>query len=58
MKDGLVLAAGTNGTLEGDANGFIDVASTRTFVNATGVVVFTNRSSVPTIWTRRAGSVG
>ena len=57
MKDRLVLAAGTNGTLEGNSNGSIDVASARTFVNATGVVVFNSGSSIPTGWASVAGRI-
>ena len=57
MSVGLVLAAWTYGTIEESSNGCIyDVAAAWAIVNTTGVVIFTNRSSIPTIWTSRAGS--
>jgi hypothetical protein len=57
MSAGLVLAAWAYGTIsEGGSGCIFDVATACAIVNTTGVVVFTNRSSKPTIWTRRAGS--
>ena len=56
MSAGLVLAAWAYGTIsEGGSGCIFDVATAWTFVNTTGVIGFTNRSTIPTIWTRRAG---
>ena len=57
MSAGLVLATWAYGTIEESSNGCtFDVAAAWAIVNTTGVVVFTSRSSIPTIGTSRAGS--
>ena len=56
MSAGLVLATWADGTIEESSNGCtFDVAAAWAIVSTTGVVVFTSRSSIPTIWTSRAG---
>jgi hypothetical protein len=57
MSVGLVLAAWAYGTIEEGSNGCIfDVATAWTIAHTTGVIVFNNRSRIPTIWTSRTGS--
>ena len=57
MGVGLVLATWADGTIEKSSNGCtFDVAAAWAVVNTTGVVIDHNRSSIPTIWTSRAGS--
>ena len=58
MSAGLVLATWADGTIEESSNGCtFDVAAGWAIVNTTGVIVGHNRSSIPTIWTSRAGSI-
>ena len=55
---GLVLATWTYGTIEKGSNGCtFDVTTAWTFVSTTGVIGFAKRSSVPTSWTSRTGSI-
>ena len=57
MSGGLVLATWAYGTIEESSNGgTFDVATALAIVPTTGVVVFNNRSRIPTIWTSRTGS--
>ena len=56
MSDGLVLATWAYGTIEESSNGCtFHVAAAWAIVNTTGVIVDHIRSSIPTIWTSRAG---
>ena len=58
MSVGLVLATWAYGTIEESSNGCtFDVAAAWAIVNTTGVIVDHIRSSIPTIWTSRAGSI-